>query len=166
MNNNNNGTHYPPPIMKPSMGIMQSMDNLNEELASCLHAWGVWPTEEQKWWYNFSSKTDCVREQLENGVRMPDGSIGSTCDLEKIWEQRRNTIDQMIGNGPVFPVAEKIRQMILAAVEEPLLLVLEDIQYHRDAPDGAEDKAFKAVNVILMQKILEYGNPHIFGGES
>ena len=33
-NNNNNGTLSPPP-RNQTMGIMQSMDNLNEELANC-----------------------------------------------------------------------------------------------------------------------------------
>jgi len=145
---------------------MQPMGNMNEQLASCLHTWEIWPTEEQKWWRNWTSKTDCVREQLENGVRMPDGSIGATCDLEKIWDQRVNDVDRILGVGLVFPVAEEIRQMIIAAVEEPLLMVLKDIQCYGEQPEGAEDKVFNAANVILIQKILEYGYPNIFGGES
>lgn len=145
---------------------MQPMGNLNEELATMLHQWDLWPTEEQKWWYNFSSKTDCVREQLENGVRMPNGSIGGKFDLQRIWDQRTNTIDQMIGNGPLFNVAEEIRTMIFDAAFGDMWQVMDDIQYHRDEPEGAEEKWIQVVNLLIMQKILEYGNPNIFGGES
>ena len=138
------------------------MDNMTKELARVLVNWELWPIEEQKWWNNFSSKTDCVREQLENGIRLPDGSIGATCDLEKIWNQRTNTIDQMIGNGPVFAVAEGIRTMIFDAAIDDLMRVFEALQYHRSDSEIEEERLGQALNVVIMERIIHCGTGRLF----
>jgi hypothetical protein len=62
------------------------MKDLTEIFADKLLKKGFYPEEKPQWWRHTNSLRQHVIEALRNGPKLPDHSVGNSCDLQAIFD--------------------------------------------------------------------------------